>query len=223
MRWRLVPVCLVVGLAGCGGNATNSAPTTLPAVPASTLKGFGGTLPVRTTVAPATVPPSSLLATVVANTRPYAAEEAALRARVEEYNRVVREEYLRLPNANVERVRAFFAAGVSPTDSVGFLLESVKAGNIVSANSPDIDTARIERVSFESQAAARVWLCTEDNIVIKGPGPDGTPRTADDILIDDSLGSNRFVVDWVDDGGVWRIARVVQSIDLGKGQRCGGA
>ena len=218
MRWRLVPVVVVLGLAGCGKSAPRAAPTTVAAAPRPTLKGFGGTIPVTTSTAVATTPPAS---TSPPPTNPFAAEEAALRARVADYNRVVREESLRLPKADIEKVRAFFVPAVARADSVGFLLDSQKSGQTVAVNSPDIDTARIEQVAFSTASTARVSLCTEDNIIIRGPGADGVPGTSDDNVIDDSLGSNRFVVDWISERGVWRIARVVESIDLGEGQRCG--
>ena len=216
--WVVAAVVLGGALAACGGQ--NSHPTVLPPVVSTTRpSGFGGTLPVETTstLAPTTAPAvvTAAKTTVAASTT----DEAALRARVLEYDRAFREELLHMPNPNYDRLRSFYEVAVRTEISFEGIRKEAEAQRSYRLNTPDVYRPVIERLDIRSKPALAV-LCAEDNIVAFGPGPDGVPRSLDDEIVGASLSSTRHTEEWIVQGSTWLIQRTISYEDLGKGAQC---
>lgn len=215
--WVVAAVMLGGALAACGGQSSD--PTVLPPVLSTTRpSGFGGTLPVETTstLAPTITPTVDAAVTTVAVST---TDEAALRARVLEYDRAFREELLHMPNPNYDRLRSFYEVAVRTEISFEGIRKEAEAQRSYRLNTPDVYRAVIERLDIHSKPALAV-LCAEDNIVALGPGPDGVPRSLDDEIVGASLSSTRHTEEWIVQGSTWLIQRTISYEDLGKGAQC---
>lgn len=216
--WVVAAVVVGGALAACGGQGSD--PTVLPPVVSTTRpSGFGGTLPVETTstVVPTTMPAVSVATTSVAVST---TDEAALRARVLEYDRAFREELLHEPNPNYQRLLDFFPAGSTREQMLPQFIEDVRNQKAYRLNSPDIYQINVEKVVYRSQAERDVTVCIEDNIVTMGPGTDSKASTPDDVVVDASLSSIRYVNKWTSLGGRWELSVGVSELKLGKGSLC---
>ena len=195
----------VFALAGCSSDSPPSTTAALPSASTTRPAGFGGTLPAATTssVVTTTAPPAT---TAVSTTSISTTDEAALRARVLEYDRAFREELLHMPNPNYDRLRAFHVP--DKRSQVGFsdLESEVREQTSYRLNSPDRYLARIERIEVQVlNRAAVVTLCVEDNIIQMAPGPDKVAGTEDDTTVNSEIGSDRYKDVWVTVEEVWLI------------------
>ena len=204
--WVVAAVMLSGALAACGGQGSD--PTVLqPVVNTTRPSGFGGTLPVETTttVVPATVPAVSVATTSVAVST---TDEAALRARVLEYERIVRGEVLNQPNPDYERLRQFNIPSKRPDVKFSGMESEARAGTSYRLNSPDVHYVVIENIMLSSPSSAEVVYCVADNLIRMGPGPDRQAQTSDDVMIDPTLGAHRYTEVWVITEHLWLLDQV---------------
>ena len=212
----------VFALAGC---SSDSPPSTTVALPASTTRpaGFGGTLPAATTSLPSTVPPTAPPATTaaaVSTTSVSTTDEAALRARVLEYDRAFREELLHMPNPNYDRLRAFHVPDKRAALAFDALESLARSNHGFRLNSPDQYRVVIERLDHLDSQTTRVAVCASDNIVEVATGPDGSLGTPDDTVVDDSVGVDRVIDDWSLTEGRWEILKTVEAVELDGNAKC---
>ena len=220
--WVVAAVMLGGALAACGGQSSD--PTVLPPVVSTTRpSGFGGTLPVETTstlaptIAPTIAPTVDAAVTTVAVST---TDEAALRARVLEYDRAFREELLHEPNPNYQRLLEFFPVGSTREQMLPQFIEDVRNQKAYRLNSPDIYQFNIETIEYHGHAESNVTVCIEDNIVTMGPGSDRKASTPDDVVVEASLSSIRYVNRWTSVSGRWELSAGVSELKLGKGSLC---
>ena len=217
--WVVAAVVVGGALAACGGQGSD--PTVLPPVVSTTRpSGFGGTLPVETTST--VVPTTTLTVTAVATTSVAVSttDEAALRARVLEYDRAFREELLHEPNPNYQRLLDFFPAGSTREQMLPQFIEDVRNQKAYRLNSPDIYNAIVEKTTLHGLTEATVTICVEDNIVWMGPGKDGRASTIDDVVVDGGLSSIRYENRWTLSNQRWVLIEGVSSAKLGVGSLC---
>ena len=204
--WVVAAVMLGGALAACGGQSSD--PTVLPPVLSTTRpSGFGGTLPVETTstLAPTIAPTVDAAVTTVAVST---TDEAALRARVLEYELVVRDEVLNQPNPDYERLRQFNLPSKRADVSFSGMESEARAGTSYRLNNPDVHYVVIENLTLTNSANAEVTYCVADNAIKMGPGPDRLGQTSDDVIIDPTLGAHRYIQDWAISEHLWLIAQV---------------
>ena len=222
--WVVAAVMLGGALAACGGQSSD--PTVLPPVLSTTRpSGFGGTLPVETTstlaptIAPTIAPTVDAAVTTVAVST---TDEAALRARVLEYDRAFREELLHMPNPNYDRLRSYFTPHQRSGVSFDAMRTASETQRTFRLNSPDIYKPAVEALKLVDAVKGVVTLCVVDNLVAVGPGPDGIGLTNDDVVLDNTVGGDRRVDEWLLVGDAWFIEQIVHSAPLAEGESCVG-
>ena len=204
--WVVAAVMLGGALAACGGQSSD--PTVLPPVLSTTRpSGFGGTLPVETTstLAPTIAPTVDAAVTTVAVST---TDEAALRARVLEYERIVRGEVLNQPNPDYERLRQFNLPSKRPDVTFSGMESEARAGTSYRLNNPDVHYVMIENIMLTNPSSAEVVYCVADNLIRMGPGPDHKGQTSDDVMIDPTLGAHRYTEVWAIAEHLWLIDQV---------------
>lgn len=217
--WVVAAVVVGGALAACGGQGSD--PTVFPPVVSTTRpSGFGGTLPVET--ASTVVPTTALTVTAVATTTVAVSttDEAALRARVLEYDRAFREELLHEPNPNYQRLLDFLPSGTTADAAFPQLLKDLREQRSYRLNEPNVYRILIKKISMYGSASAIARVCVEDNIVALGPGLDGRAQTVDDVIVDSLLGSTLYETEWSLTNSHWVISGGRSERSLGSGAIC---
>ena len=201
-------------LVACSSGSSPSTTVALPSASTTRPAGFGGTLPAVATTAPAVLGTTAPLVTSGSTT-----DEAALRARVLEYDRAFREELLHMPNPNYDRLRAFQIPSMRATVTFSGMSADAVAEVTYHLNTPDTYRLHIQQLDLISDSKARVAVCVLDNIVEMGPGYDGMPSTEDDTLLNAELGADTYVDIWSSDGGTWLVDHR-ESVGAQTGDKC---
>ena len=210
--WRQGSIGLLgtlLALTACGSSTPPSTTVVSPLASTTRPAGFGGTLPAATTAL--TVTPTTL---AVSTTAVSTTDEAALRARVLEYDRAFREELLHEPEPNFERLLRYFPSSTAKEAVLSQLIEDIRLGKTYELNSPDHYVVKIESLNEKSVGQYDVTVCVEDNIVSKLPS-----ETESGVAANRSLSSIRYVNRWRL-AGSWVLSGGISEQKIGQGALC---
>jgi hypothetical protein len=168
--------------------------------------------------APSVITPGSTLSV---SSTPDPAVESAIRADVENFNRMYEAAILALPNVDTATISAIEALSVRDSDSAKATRRDfsnlIKEGIRIRKNSPEINVFKVTSVKMIDAKRALVATCASNNLVTYTDGPNAA--TSDDVVTNDALGTEIREDEWLLVGDHWK-NDVQRNVERYEGNRC---